>query len=97
MDQATLTHHRSEVLETIAGLEKAVQQVETMAHNILVVLADNRARLANGQPIGRLNTLFGVTDMAAKVNTASRWEGRLKERIELGHEAELAAELAKGV
>ncbi len=46
------------------------------------VEASTRA-LEAGEPIGKLDTMmFGMSDLAAKVNELSRWEGRVWELLD---------------
>jgi hypothetical protein len=82
--------HKVEIFEALVKMSNHIEDILDRATTIQWVLCENRVRLNRGEPIGKLNTLFGVSDLAAMVNTASRWEGRLNDRIELGHEAEIA-------
>lgn len=82
----------SDLLEALVQFRKYIDRAAQDAQRIGRVLDVDIAALRNGLPVARLGTSFGCTDLAAMVNTASRWEGRVGERLEVAYETEARQE-----
>lgn len=79
---------RSDLLETLIQFRKYVDRAAQDAARIGRVLDVNIAALKHGLCVARLDCSFGITDLAAVVNTASRWEGRVNVHLDVAYEAE---------
>ena len=70
------------------GYRNRAHVVSSMASDLTNTIEQITRSLEAGECVGNLNTMFGVTDLAAKVNELSRWEGRVWELLEAAFKQE---------
>lgn len=73
---------REDLRQTLMGYRNRAQWVSSLASDLANTVEAITCALEAGEPVGKLSTLFGMTDLAAKVNDLSRWEGRLWEVLD---------------
>lgn len=84
-------NYREDLGEAIAKMLATLESAEAELSGRIECLRGMQQRLGDGASIAQLNTLYGVSDVATLINTASLWEGRVSDRLELAYEAEQAA------
>jgi hypothetical protein len=84
------TSARSDLGEVLDMYLRTLDKIVTEATLRRDVVRAELVKLRTGELVNTLNTMFGVTDLANLLNTASRHEGRVWERFELAHEEERA-------
>lgn len=79
---------REELRNILIVYRNRLHYIQSMAGELCNRVEAITRALEAGEPVGKLNTLFGMTDLAAKVNELSRWEGRVWEILQAAFKKE---------